>query len=454
MKGGEEMAVIGVVTDDFTGTASAGVLVARSGAETGLFFDAQAVRDFKEADRLDAVYVSSNSRHLAPQKAYAAVQEAAEELRGMGVQYYSKKIDTTLRGGIGYEVDAMLELLGGDYMAVMVTAMPASKRICVGGHSVIDGVILTETSAAEDVKTPVRECYVPNLMESQSRHRVDLILLKDVKRGVEHLKKCMELSREDGRRIIIIDAITMEHIDIIAKACIELEWKVLAVDPGPFTMKLAFHRGIIGKECSADSGEIEVKRDKTALFMVGSANPQTKEQIQQLCETNKKVVCIHAYPDRFIEGGESAAAEAARISKEAAGLFRTEEQPEAIVVETALDGPVVNLKEEDVRHGYESGTSSRLINDGLARITEQVLDAAGREQIAGLLLTGGDTMESICRRIGVACIQAEDNIVAQVDVGKIIGKYDGLPVVVKGGFCGYKEVMIDILDRLFLETAR
>ena len=30
------MAVIGVVTDDFTGTASAGVLVARSEAKTGL----------------------------------------------------------------------------------------------------------------------------------------------------------------------------------------------------------------------------------------------------------------------------------------------------------------------------------------------------------------------------------------------------------------------------------
>lgn len=448
------MAVIGVVTDDFTGTASAGVLVARSGADTGLFFDAQAVRDFKEADRLQAVYVSSNSRHLPPEKAYASVLETAGGLKSMGVQYYSKKIDTTLRGGIGYEVDAMLELLGESYMAVMVTAMPASKRICVGGHSVIDGVILTETSAAEDVITPVKECYVPNLMESQSRHRVDLILLKDVMKGVEHLKKCMELSREDGRRILIVDAITMEHIDIIAKACVELKWDVLAVDPGPFTMKLAFHRGLIGGECSGENSRRKVKRDKTALFMVGSANPQTKEQIQRLCGANKKAVCIHAYPDRLIEGGVSAAAEISRVSGEAVKLFGAEEPPEAIIVETALGGPVINLKEEDVRRGYETGTSSGLINDGFARITEQVIDTAGRERIAGLLLTGGDTMESICRRIGVSCIQARDNIVAQVDVGKILGKYEGLPVVVKGGFCGYKDVMIDVLDRLFLEASR
>ena len=151
------MAIIGVVADDFTGTASAGVLVARSQAKTGLFFDAEAVREFGEADRLDAVYVSSNSRHLPPQKAYDAVLDVTRELKRMGVRYYSKKIDSTLRGGIGYETDAMLEFLGEDYMAVMVTAIPASNRICVGGHSVIDGVILTETSVAEDVVTPVRE---------------------------------------------------------------------------------------------------------------------------------------------------------------------------------------------------------------------------------------------------------------------------------------------------------
>ena len=161
------MAVIGVVTDDFTGTASAGVLVARSEAKTGLFFDAKAVREFREADRLDAIYVSSNSRHLPSCQAYDAVSEATKELKAMGTKYYSKKIDSTLRGGIGHEIDAMLEILGKSYMAVMVTAIPASKRICVGGHSVIDGVILTETCVAEDVKTPVRECYVPNLVEDQ-----------------------------------------------------------------------------------------------------------------------------------------------------------------------------------------------------------------------------------------------------------------------------------------------
>ena len=47
-------------------------------------------------------------------------------------------LDTTLRGGIGFEIDAMLEQLPLETVAVVVPAMPQSRRILVGGYSVID----------------------------------------------------------------------------------------------------------------------------------------------------------------------------------------------------------------------------------------------------------------------------------------------------------------------------
>lgn len=449
------MAIIGAVTDDFTGTASAGVLVARTGAKTGLFFDADAVKEFEDADRLDAVYVSSNSRHLSPCVAYEEVKKTTKELQNMGIKYLSKKIDTTLRGGIGFEIDAMLECMGDDSIAVMVTAMPPSRRICVGGFSIIDGVILTETPVAYDVKTPVRDCYVPSIIDRQSKYRVATIDIKEVLSGTENLKEKMNRAKKhEGARIIIVDAITMEHIDTIAKACVELGWNILAVDPGPFTMKMAYHRGVINETRTNDYSEVSVSRNKTALLMVGSANSSTKKQVEILCADNEKNICISAEPEKLLEGGDKATEEVNRVSEKVISLLNSDEKPQAIVVETALHGSVLNLEDEDRKHEYERGTCSRLINDGLARITQNVLENVDRDQIAGLLLTGGDTMESICRKIGVSCIQALDNIVAQVDVGRIIGKYEGLPVVVKGGFCGYETVGIDIVERLFLEASK
>lgn len=91
----------------------------------------------------------------------------------MGVKYFSKRIDTTLRGGVGVEVDAMLDQLNEDTVAVVVPAMPQSRRILVGGYSVIDGVALINTPVAQDVRTPVKENYYQDFLQARPEERSD-----------------------------------------------------------------------------------------------------------------------------------------------------------------------------------------------------------------------------------------------------------------------------------------
>lgn len=450
--------MIGAVTDDFTGAASAGVLIARSQARTGLFLDAEALEDSDEARCLDAVFVSSNSRHLKPEDAYREVCRATKALKSAGVTCFSKKIDTTLRGRIGNEIDAMMDTLGGDMVAVMVPAMPQSRRICLNGISIIDGTVLTETPIAQDVKTPVKDAFVPRLIQGQSRRKVELISIENVDRGKGTLKCAMIDARERGGQILVMDAVTMEHIDLIAQACVELGWNVLAVDPGAFTMKLNYRRGMIKEEASTGSEgstgpEEEIKPgEKVALFVVGSANPLTKAQMKYLCSSEANVP-VHVSAYMLISGQVQFEKEVNRAVGMVVNLFRQKPRPQSIIIGTALQDCVVDLNDEDLRRGYDSGTCSRLINEGLAEITGRVMELAGREQVAGLLLTGGDTMESVCRRLHVSYIEAIDHIVAQVDVGRIMGNYTGLPVVVKGGFCGSREIGMAVVRRLLSESA-
>ena len=445
---------IGVICDDFTGTASAGVLIAKTGARTGLFMDTQALRGFENRDQLDAAYVSSNSRHLKPEAAMAAVQTATEDLKAAGACCFGKKIDTTLRGGIGYEIDAALQVLGDDYVAVMVTAMPQSKRICVGGYAVIDSTILTETFVKDDVITPVHECYVPDLVRAQSRHSVRLIDMHTVLRGPAETAKQLKAARDAGARILIADAISLAHVDTVAQACVSLNWSVLSVDPGPFTMCMAKRRGLLPETPMPNDTPAEPARDKPALFVVGSANPETKKQMDVLRDVNDRVRTVSVSPQALIEGDAVAEREIRRAAEAAIELIGAAAKPEAVLVETALHDAPIDLAAADTAHGYPRGKSSQMINWGLGQIAKTILNAVGRDGIAGLLLTGGDTMEQVARAIGVQCIEAQDHITAQIDVGRIIGKYSGLPLVVKGGFCGYDTVGMDILDRLFLESAR
>ena len=84
----------------------------------------------------------------------------------------------------------------------------------------------------------------------------------------------------------------------------------------------------------------------------------------------------------------------------------------------------------------------------------QVLEQVGREKIAGLYTTGGDTMVNVCYQLGVECIEVMDYVIPQTDVGRLVGKYDGLPVVGKGGLTGNDNTACDIVERLFKEAAR
>ncbi|MBR7249905.1 four-carbon acid sugar kinase family protein, partial [Klebsiella variicola] len=86
---------------------------------------------------------------------------AVKPLQVCGAHYFSERNYTTLRGGIGFEVDVMLEHLAQEAVAVVVQAVPKSRRSRVGGYSLIDAVALAGADVAQDVRSPVTESGVP-----------------------------------------------------------------------------------------------------------------------------------------------------------------------------------------------------------------------------------------------------------------------------------------------------
>ena len=446
------MPIIGAVADDLTGANTTGVLLARSKARTAVFFNEKAALKAKGVAELDAILISSNSRPMPPAAAKAYVTDATLALKNMGVKYFSKRIDTTLRGGIGHEIDAMLDVIGEDAVAVVVPAMPQSRRIVVGGYSVIDNVALIRTPVAQDVRTPVKENYVPKLLDAQTTRKVGLVTLGDVLDGVPAIKTALKSQRENGAEVIVVDAITIEDVEAIARAVVELGWNVLAVDPGPFTSKLAYVRGLIQEESANIPKEAPVE-GKTVLIAAGSATPVTKKQMEVLC-TDERNVRVSVNPLPLIDGDEEAMDEVNRAIDKACLLIQSGEPPRAILFETALHGTLLNLDEEDAKRAYTGGTCADLINIGLGLIISGILRRVGRDKIAGLYTTGGDTMVNVCSVLGVECLEVMDYVIPQTDIGRLIGAYDGLPIIGKGGLTGTNTTAIEIVDRLMREAAR
>lgn len=446
------MAEIGVVADDLTGATTTGVLLARSKAKTIAYFYAEAALKEKKNLGLDAVVISTNSRALAKDTAQGYVTDATKAMKQMGVKYFTKRIDTTLRGGIGYEIDAMLEQIGEEAVAVVVPAMPQSRRIVVGGYSIIDGVALIRTAVAQDVRTPVKENYVPKLLGAQTRHSVGLVELSTVLEGSEAISAALAEVRAKGNRVIVVDAITIDDVEEIARACVSLKWNVLAVDPGPFTAKLAYVRGLIQQE-SPNLPKVPPVENKTVLIVAGSATPVTKKQMEVLC-SDERNVRIPVDPRPLIDGDTVALEEVNRAVDAACILLAKQEQPRSILFETALHGILLDLEEEERKRGYEKGAAADKINGGLGMIISRIMSRVPREKIAGIYATGGDTMVNVCAMLGVESLVVMDYVIPQTDIGRLVGAYDGMPIVGKGGLTGTNSTAIEIVDRLMLEAAR
>lgn len=371
----------------------------------------------------------------------------------MGVVYFSKRIDTTLRGGIGTEINAMLDVMGGDAVAVVVPSMPQSRRIVVGGYSVIDGVALPNTPVAQDVRTPVHECSVPRLLEEQTGCKIGLLPLGTVLKGRGCIAEELARQRTLGYQVIVVDAITLEDIEEIAAACVSLDWNVLAVDPGAFTAKLAYCRGLTSPEAPNVPEKTADGTGKTVLIAAGSATPVTKKQMAVLCQDPRHLQ-VSVNPVPLIDGSRSAEKEVERAVGQIMALLEQTVPPRAILIETALHNDILDLSQEDRKRGYANGMSADRINGGLGAIVQMVLEQAGRDRIAGLYTTGGDTMVSICFQLGTECLEMLDYVIAQTDVGRMCGKYQGMPIIGKGGLTGHDTIVPEIVDRLFREAAR
>ncbi len=445
------MPILGGVADDLTGATTTGVLLARSNARTAVFFNEEAALNSNESSELDAIMISSNSRPLPADEAYRKVKDATQALINMGVKYFQKRIDTTCRGGIGVEIDAMLDLLPGT-IAVVVPTMPQSRRIMVGGYSVIDGVALVNTAVAHDVRTPVTENYIPDLIASQTRRKVGSVNLNLVLKGDRYVRDALKNEVHKGAEIIVVDAITMEDVDTIAKACIDMHHSILSVDPGPLTARLAYNRGITEAEEANLPGTPSEVPGKTVLIAAGSATPVTKKQMEVLMQDNRNVrISVEALP--LVNGGDEAIAESKKAIERVIEALNAKQQPHAILIETALHGELLNLDEEDKKHHYANGMSADRINAALGYMVSQILEKESKK-IAGIYTTGGDTQVNVCRQLNVESLEVIDYVIPQADLSRLTGKYAGMPIVGKGGLTGKDDTAVEIVNRLFQEYGR
>jgi len=137
---------LAIIADDLTGAMDAAAPFAERGLAVELVLSGDLVLS---PGASDIVAFETNSRHLPPLEAAAAVARSVAALPPATPLF--KKIDSTLRGAIVEEIRAAA---AGRVAIVIAPAVPGQGRTVRGGQVFVDGVPLGAAESAGDARRP------------------------------------------------------------------------------------------------------------------------------------------------------------------------------------------------------------------------------------------------------------------------------------------------------------
>jgi uncharacterized protein YgbK (DUF1537 family) len=304
-------AALTIVADDLTGACDTGALFAGRGPVPITVWPDTPVT-------APVSVIDTESRAADAEEAAARVARAAA-----GRERCFKKIDSTLRGRVGAELDALLRATGAA-TAVVCPALPAEGRAVVERVLTVHAVPVAETAIADDPAFPraAGSSSVVDLLRSQLDRPLAWIPLAQVREGPSALAARLERLRGT---VAVADAETDEDLDRLVAAVLALPQAPLLAGAAGLGRALAARLGLLADRVEPPAG-------RRWLVAAGSLHPATRRQIDVARAAGLRVLATPPDP------GADRARAAARLAEEVVAALAREETDVLVVTggETAV----------------------------------------------------------------------------------------------------------------------
>jgi uncharacterized protein YgbK (DUF1537 family) len=383
-----------ILADDLTGAADCAARCRNAGMPASI-----ALQDPTPPLPTGALAFTSDSRHLPPDAAARRVRTLVTGLCDLPAVAWYKKIDSTLRGNLGAELEAMLGALGRE-QALICPTFPAQ------GRGLQNGFLISATS-------PVRPVHLPTLLKAQSRLPIELIGLEEVRAGTARLAERLTAAGR-AARLLVADALTDEDL----RALLQAAARAL---PGALLCGSAGLIGTLAHTLSSAARSAPLSfMPGPALLVVGSGSAMARKQIAYLCERQ------HVLAIEVVTNDQRRTTNGERVS--------TDQPLQDILVhlpvpaeDTGLDGP------EAREHAQ--------------RLAAATLPLVRRLRPRTLLLVGGDTAFHVLDQLGVRRLEVVRELLPGMPLARGIGA-DGVEqlCVLKAGNHGDETTLATLLQ--------
>ncbi|SEP80406.1 Uncharacterized conserved protein YgbK, DUF1537 family [Virgibacillus subterraneus] len=422
---------IGIIADDLTGANDSGVQLTEKGINTSVLFDIP-----KNQNNLDSgVVIDTNSRALSKDEAAYVTKQAGQFLKQAGYVSIYKKMDSTLRGHIGTELQALYDVFKPEFVFI-APAFPPLGRTTKDGVHYVNGDRIAETEISKDPKHPVTESSIPKLLEHEIGQPVGLLKKADIEAGLPDFRKKVNSFKENEISYVVCDVESQDDLQKAAQKMAAVSERVIWSGSAGLAEVLPEVLGI-----SEKTDKRSFAKSNHVMTVCGSLSQVTQNQVRYAVN-QPHVTAVELDPlqtfgddwENLRQNTIKELLEGLEIGNDIVLYVPSNQEVRDQVMQT---GKKLNLT------GYEIGERiSGAIGKIVAAITEKNKD------LTGLVLTGGDTAKDTSRHLGGIGFRLIKQVEAGIPLGTLIGTDLEYTVVTKAGAFGKEASIYNAMQEL------
>jgi uncharacterized protein YgbK (DUF1537 family) len=474
-----------MLADDLTGALDTGVQFAKRGIPTWICPSWQGGKDHAPGTGIfpvpaeGALVINTGTRHRSPAEARGIIGGILEQYPA--VPYIYKKTDSTLRGHIGAELEALV-LARNLRILPFIPAYPRLGRITRRGRQYLKGVPIDKTAAAADALNPVRRSFIPAIIAEESELPVRLVPCYNRSPGEDSILPGADQAGTDepgaalkplslpgrapaaeGPEIWVYDAETNADLGDIAGG---LEKRGLLgttagcagfaeflVDFIPFTgaadeWEAALEKLPGADQAGADKPGAALKpvlmpgreADRRPVLIVsGSRHPVSLAQVRAARAANIPALAVGG--DKFSRPGWLEGKEAASIISRCGELLRARG---CCILGTRLSlGRKPAMPEGEERPVSKTGEETGDLAGHLGRMAGKILKLSGP---AHLTVFGGDTLLGILEALDCRLLRPLREIRPGVVLARAESPGENFSIAAKSGAFGEPGLIAELVD--------
>jgi D-threonate/D-erythronate kinase len=425
--------MIYVIADDLTGANDTGVQFVKNGYRTTVFIVDDELSSSIAPDDYDVLVIDTETREVEEKIARYRLNKILEGLDIHERDMVYKKIDSTMRGNIGAEIEEIMKIFK-KHTCIMSPSFPSHQRITVGGNLLVQKKPLALSSYTGNRTGKKSESFIPSILEQQTKLSLGRIDLSEVSKGQDAIKKALNDLMKQKKNIIVIDSSDEKNLrDIVSSGMV-------------FSEKILFSGSAGLANCLAESYKkkkdlkYDIRNNKNPILIVGgSRNPVMLAQIQYLknnlkfAELKIDIEQIYSQENKILD---YYAEKCLKILKNNQDL---------VIYTDAIHNEKKSIDNKLMqKYDLTYKELENKIKEFFGLLTSIIIK---KNTIRNLILTGGDIAISVCQELSISNLEVSGELLPGIPLTRACFQGDALNIITKAGGFGRRETLYELINK-------